>query len=141
MKKTIPAVLAALVITTLLAGGMFALGSGSFLTSASAAPVVTVNTQTAGDQASQVEQLQALVAEYQARETQYQSQIKEAADRINAANGQIDLANQQIQQYQTLLTDLQNSGLITLGTDGTVTINQQQSFSPFGDDHHNGARP
>lgn len=133
MKKTFPAVVAALAITICLAGGMFALNGGSLLGTASAAPVAT---QTVSDQVLNTDQSQ-LIAEFQAREAQYQAQITEAANQITAANQQIELANQQIQQYQALLTELQNNGLITLGSDGTVTINQQQDFSLFGDHHHN----
>ena len=138
MKKTFPAVIAALLITICLAGGMFAVGGKSFLNSASAAPAPT---QAVSAQGLPVDQSQAaLIAEYQARETQYQAQITDAANQITAANQQIALANQQIQQYQSLVSNLQNSGLITVGSDGTVTINQQQQglFSFFGGDDQGG---
>lgn len=135
MKKTFPAVVAALLITVCLAGGMFAVGGGSFLTSASAAPAAT---QVVAVQVPQTDPSQAaLIAEYQAREVQYQAQINEAVSRITTANQQVELANQQVQQYQALIADLQNQGLITVGSDGTVTVNQQQQgfFSFFGGDH------
>jgi peptidoglycan hydrolase CwlO-like protein len=133
MKKSIPAVLAALFITVCLAGGMFAVGGQSLLGSVSAASEATATPAAAQVTSTDVSQLQAQVAEYQAREVQYQAQLTEAASRI-------DTANQQIQQYQNVLAELQNSGLITLASDGTVTINQQQAFFPqFGEphgDHH-----
>ena len=137
MKKTIPAALAALVMTVCLGAGMFALTGGSFLSSVSAAPAPT-QTPAADVSALPADQ-QAIIAEYQAREAQYQAQIAEAANRINTANQQIELANQQLQSYQNLLAQLQDSGLITIGSDGTITINQpQQTGWGFGGhgDHH-----
>ena len=131
MKKTIPAALAALVITVCLGAGMFALTGGSFLSSASAAPAPT-QTPAADVSALPADQ-QAIIAEYQAREAQYQAQIAEAANRINTAN-------QQLQSYQNLLAQLQDSGLITIGSDGTIPINQPQQASGWGfgghGDHH-----
>ncbi len=136
MKKTFPAAVAALLITVCLAGGMFAVGGGSFLTPASAAPAVK---QAVAVQVPQTDSSHtALIAEYQAREVQYQAQINEAVSRITTANQQVELANQQIQQYQALIADLQNQGLITVSSDGTVTVNQQQQqgfFSIFGGEH------
>jgi hypothetical protein len=137
MKKTFPAVIAALLITVCLAGGMFAVGGGSLLNTANAAPAAT---QVTDSQAMQTVQAQAaLIAQYQAREVQYQAQINEAVSRITAANQQMGLANQQIGQYQNLLTSLQNSGVITVGSDGTITINPQQpqGFNLFGGGEHN----
>ncbi|MBI5964185.1 MAG: hypothetical protein HY863_11970 [Chloroflexi bacterium] len=135
MKKTIPAIVAALLITMLVAGGMFAVGGQALLGSASAASdaaVVPAQVQTT-DQTTQA--LQDQLAVYRARETQYQEQLKLAAQNITEANQQIELANQQIQQYQTLLTDLQNRGLITVAEDGTVSV-MEQAFFPGG--HHDG---
>ncbi len=131
MKKTIPAVLAALVITMLVAGGMFAVGGQALFGSVSAASEVTampVQVQTT-DQTTLA--LQDQLAVYQARDAQYQEQLNLASQNITQANEQIELANQQIQQYQTLLTDLQNRGLITIAEDGTISV-VEQAFIPGG---------
>lgn len=137
MKKQIPAVLAALLVTALLTGGMFAIIGGQ--SSANAASLAATATPVVQVTSTDTAQLQALVAEYQAREAQYQAQLSDAASRIDTANQQLATANQQIQEYQNVLTQLQNSGLITVGSDGSITVNQQQaSFPQFGD-HHDGA--
>ena len=131
MKKTIPAVLAALVITMLVAGGMFAVGGQALLGSVSVASEVTampVQAQTT-DQTTLA--LQNQLAVYQARDAQYQEQLNLASQNITQANEQIELATQQIQQYQTLLTDLQNRGLITIAEDGTISV-VEQAFIPGG---------
>ena len=131
MKKTVPAVLAALVITMLVAGGMFAVGGQALLGSVSVASEVTampVQAQTT-DQTTLA--LQNQLAVYQARDAQYQEQLNLASQNITQANEQIELANQQIQQYQTLLTDLQNRGVITIAEDGTISV-VEQAFIPGG---------
>jgi len=124
MKKTIPAFIAALLITAILGGGMFLMGQDALGTStakAEAAAIPQVSTEA-------VAQYEQIVAQYQTRETQYQGLIDQASQQITIANQQIELANQQIQQYQSLLQQLQNSGLITIANDGTVTVNQQSGF-------------
>lgn len=80
-------------------------------------------------------------AQYDQIIAQYQTQINQAVDQINSANQQIATADQQIQQYQSLLTQLQDSGLITIASDGTVTINQANQpgfFQPSGEHHEGG---
>lgn len=124
MKKTFPAFLAALLITSVVGVGMFLVGQnalGASIVMAAPASSSTLST----DAQAQIEQ--ALV-QYQTREAQYQTELQQAIDQINTANQQLDQANQQIQQYQNLLSQLQASGLITISSDGTVTINQPQAF-------------
>lgn len=129
MKKTLPAFLAALLITTMIGAGMFLVGQnalGASIVMAAPASSSTLST----DAQTQIEQ--ALV-QYQTREAQYQNELQQAIDQINTANQQLDQANQQIQQYQNLLSQLQASGLITISSDGIVTLNQPQTFnSQFG---------
>lgn len=136
MKKTVPALIAAVLVTVILGSGMFLIGQNA-TAKAAAANTVSVSVDTV----QQYEQLVAQVAQYQARETQYQAEIQQATTQINSANQQITTANQQIQQYQSLLAQLQNSGLITVANDGTVTINRsanQPGFLSFFSDHNDG---
>jgi len=121
MKKTLPAFLAALLITSILAAGMFLMGQDAQQTSAS----VLASNETATDLESEyLSQLEQTIQLYQDREVQYQTELNSAIERLDTANQQLSLSNQQIQEYQNLLTQLQDSGLITIANDGTVTINQ-----------------
>jgi peptidoglycan hydrolase CwlO-like protein len=128
MKKTISAFLAALLVTVLLAGVMVLVGQDALGTSTAKAEAAAA-TAVPADTVAQYEQL---ASQYEARETQYQAQINQAAAQINTAN-------QQIQQYQALLEQLQSMGLVTIGNDGSVTVNQasQPGFFPQGG-HHDG---
>ena len=127
MKKTIPALIAAVLVTGLLAGVMFLVGQDAFSTSTARAEAAAASTPVPADTVAQYQQI---VDQYKARETQYQAQIDQATQQINTAS-------QQIQQYQSLLEQLQSSGLITIARDGTVTVNQQ-SQPGFFPDHHGG---
>ena len=127
MKKILPAILAAGLMIAILGAGMFSIGQNSSLFVRSAAAEDTAPTAT---QSVDLDTLQNVVMQYQQRESQYQQQLQDAADRINSAEQQLAAANQQVQQYQQLLADLQNQGLITLGADGTVTINQMTFAEP-----------
>jgi hypothetical protein len=131
MKKSISALLAAVLVTGLLVVVMVLVGQDALGTSTAKAEAVTTSASAPVDAAAQYEQV---IAQYQSREAQYQAQL-------NQASGQINTANQQIQQYQSLLDQLQSSGLISIDSNGSVTINQpsQPGFSPFGD-HHGGGR-
>jgi len=114
MKKTIPALAAAFLITAFLAACMLLIGQDVLSTSsAAAAPAIS---------ASAASQIQQVLIQYQLRDAQYQGQINSAAAQITAANQQIQQANLQIQQYQSILTQLQERGLITIASDGTISI-------------------
>jgi len=134
MKKSIPAFVAALLITAILGTGMFLIGRDALGTSTAKAEAAATTSTVSADTVAQYEQV---VAQYQTRETQYQAQLNQASQQISTANQQLEAASQQIQQYQNLLSQLQNSGLITMSSDGTVTINQasQPGFLPFFGEH------
>jgi len=137
MKKIFPAFLAALLITTVMGVGMFLVGQDALGTSTALAASETSPALPADAQA----QIEQALVQYQTREIQYQNELQQAIDQINAANQQLDQANQQIQQYQNLLAQLQESGLITIGNDGTVTANQPantQAFNPQPGNHPEG---
>lgn len=137
MKKTIPAFIAALLITLVLGGGMFLMGQNALGTSTSqAAEAAAQTTQVSNETVAQYEQV---VQQYQAREAQYQDLVSQASQQIATANQQIELANQQLQQYQSVMQQLQSSGLITIANDGTITINQSSQsmfMQPPSGGHH-----
>lgn len=129
MKKTLPAFLAALLITTVIGAGMFLVGQNSLgvstvLAASESSPALSTDAQV---------QIEQALVQYQTREVQYQTELALAIDQINTVNQQLDQANQQIQQYQSLLSQLQDSGVITISSDGTVTANQpiyNQTINP-----------
>ncbi len=135
MKKTISAFIAAMLITVLLGGGMFLMGQDALGTSTVKAAAAT---QVSADTVAQYEQI---VAQYQTRETQYQNLINQASQQINTANQQVELARQQVEEYQSLLQQLQDDGVITIASDGTVTVNQTNTsafMQPPSGGHHGG---
>jgi len=128
MKKAFPAFLAVLVITAILGLGMFVIGQDALGVSGVQAAAGT-DTALTSDNLAQFEQI---LVQYQTREVRYQDELNNAVERIDAANQQLLQANQQIQEYQNLLAQLQSTGLITIASDGTITINQP-TFTQRGD--------
>jgi TolA-binding protein len=133
--KPLPAILASIVITAVIALGMLVIGVNALL-NPNTVPVVNASTSAdpAGSVAAvsdpsslssaanptadqQIAQLQALVKQYQAREQQYQTQLTNAAQ-------QLDQANQQLQSYQQLLTTLEQRGIIRLDQNGNIMISR-----------------
>jgi len=120
MKKTLPAFLAALIITVILGIGMLFVGQNTLNASASHTTTETITNL----QVDNVDQLEQVLDEYQKREAEYQNELNTAIERLTTANQQLSQANEQIQEYESLLAQLQDSGLITIANDGTVTVNQ-----------------
>jgi len=120
MKKTLPAFLAALIITVILGIGMLFVGQNTLNASASQTATETITNL----QVDNADQLDQVLGEYQKREAEYQNELNTAIERLTTANQQLSQANEQIQEYESLLAQLQDSGLITIANDGTVTVNQ-----------------
>ena len=116
MDRNIIALIAAIVVTALLGGGMYLLGQSPLAASEN----VITSTQTAFENAR-------IISEYQAREAQCTTQVESAAQRLNMANTQIQAANQQIKEYQSILNQLQEKGMVNIAPDGTITIQEQQN--------------
>ena len=114
MSKNISALIAAVLVTALLAGGMYYMGNNALVT----VDVIAASTQTAADN-------QKVLDEYQKRDNACTSQIKTAAAKLASANQKIEQSNQQIKQYQAILDQLQQQGLVAIAPDGTVTIANQ----------------
>lgn len=113
MDRNIIALIVAIVVTALLGGGMYLLGTSDL----SSAESAIVSTQTAFDNAK-------ILTEYENRDNKCSAQLKSAAQRLNQANKQIETANQQIQEYQSIFNQLQEKGLVSIAKDGTITIKQ-----------------
>jgi TolA-binding protein len=137
MKKQVTAFVAAIFITLCIALGIFAVSGVAFANSngAQASNVpgqsasTTVNasnvvSQTQIQQQQQIQQLQNLVAQYQQRDQQYQQREQQYQNQISQSNTQLTQAQQQLQQYQSLVTALEQRGLITVTGDGQVYINR-----------------
>lgn len=114
-KKNVSAILVAFLMTALVGTGMFAFGLNAFFnkdiqTASAATKPLEVNLDGATP-----EQLRAIIAEYQTREGQYLAQLTDAA-------GQLDQANAQVQNYQSLLNQLVQAGVIRIDRNGVVTV-------------------
>ncbi len=145
--KIIPAIFAALIITSLVGVAIFVVGANALfnqntlpilnapqtVSGAAAAAGAAGSAGTAGNaavsqqtgQQAQLQQLENLVQQYQQREKQYQTQLNDAAQRVNQAN-------QQVQQYQQLLEALQQQGVIRITADGQVLIPRSRGFDDGG---------
>lgn len=122
IKKTLPALVAALSMTIFIGLAILAFGLNALFNYKVSAVQAAVQSDSlvVVDQAI-VQDLQTTISQYQARETQYQSEIQKAA-------GQIDQVRQQNQQYQQLIQGLQNAGVIQITNDGGVIISRATNF-------------
>ena len=124
--KPLPAILFALAITLVVGVSMFAIGSNALLnpnqapilnspgvTDVSAASLTTADQNSVDQQ--KLAQLQDLVNQYQQREKQLQTELSDAAAQLNQAN-------QEVQQYQDVLTQLQQRGVIRITSDGQIML-------------------
>ncbi len=155
--KKLPAIIAAFVTTLVLACLMVAVVANALMnpntvqaadtpgqvtgvssanasgTNGSVSPVSDVTNNSAAAQA-QIQQLQSLVAQYQARDKQYQDREQQLLSQINQLKQTAQNANSQAQQYQNILGQLQQMGVIRITQSGQIFV---PSFSRngFGDDH------
>lgn len=132
--KHIPAFTAALAITLVVGFALFAIGVEAVFNSrvdavqAASSDLPVIDAQ----QIQDVQQLQELVTQYQAREQQYQSELQQAASQLNEAQAAD-------QQYQAILSGLQNAGLIQITPDGQIYLNRgssQQESAQGGSSEH-----
>lgn len=130
MKKSLVALLIALVMTGMVAVSVFAIG-GAVLHNQNGVTVSNSLAQGSGSanlsspvQSDQVSQLQNLVSQYQDREKQYQQREQQLQNQLAQANAQIQQDQQLIQQVQLLLRALQQRGVIRVTDDGHIFINQ-----------------
>ena len=133
MRKQIPALLAAFLMTGVIALSMGVVGVNALynsnsstvsnvpVTAAASAPVSATTMSGLVDQAK-ITQLQDLVNQYQAREQQYQQREQQYQQQLQTDQTQLVQATNQIQQFQQLLADLQDRGIISIDQNGTITI-------------------
>jgi TolA-binding protein len=130
MKRSMVAVLAALIITACVGVSIFAVGGAALFNkngspaSNSPAQTVNVSSSNSSQQADQIAQLQNLVSQYQDREKQYQQREQQLQSQLAQANAQVQADQQTVQQAQMLLDALQQRGLIRITNDGRIFINQ-----------------
>lgn len=121
MRKQITALLAAFLITGILALCIFVVGANALVNpngttvSNSAATTSPMDPATSAADQAQIAQLQNLITQYQAREQQYQAALQND-------NNQLSQAATEVQMIQQLLTELQNRGLIRIDNQGNITI-------------------
>ena len=121
MRKQIGALLAAILITGSIAMSMLVVGvnamtnmNGTAVSNTPAAVAAAGSTTTSSDQAL-IAQLQAQVAQYQTREQQYQAAL-------SSDNAQLTQAASELQTIQQLLAFLQSHGLISIDSQGQITV-------------------
>lgn len=129
MNKRLGALLAAVLTTACIGVAILAVGGAALFnptgTAAAQSPAqAAAVVNTSGDNAAQLQQLQALVGQYQAREQQYQAREQQYQQQLQAESGQIQQAQQQMQEIRSLLLALQQRGLISITADGQIVINE-----------------
>jgi uncharacterized protein YlxW (UPF0749 family) len=119
MKRQLPALLAAFLVTAFIALAMSVMSVNALFNPNSVA-VSDSSTSAKGQAAlspeqAQIQQLQARINEYQQREQQYQTLLERDQQQLQ------QLATQ-LQQFQQFLFELQNRGLIRVQDNGSVVI-------------------
>lgn len=142
--KKIPAFFAALLITGVVGLVMIGIGGSAFMNtktlpiqnSQNTTAIVTPTAQAQNvmvsapvDQTQTQAQTQAELAAYKAQLDQAIQRINDANSQIQSLQSQLDQANAAInaatattQNYQNILLQLQQRGLITIGSDGSITL-------------------
>ena len=129
MSKHAAALAAAVLISICAAVAIFAIG-GAALLNRSGVKAANAGAKGAGVsdaaivQRTQLEQMQVQILQYQAREEQYQQREQQYQQVLDEAQSKVQAAQEQSQQLQSLLNELQQRGLITIGSDGSIIINR-----------------
>jgi hypothetical protein len=128
MKKSLTAVLVAVLISSIVGVAILAIGgaayfnkNGTHVSNAQAAGGAELNTSRP---ALQADQLQQLVSQYQDREQQYKQREQQLQQQLADANTQIQNDEKLVQQTRMLIQALQQRGIIQITNDGRIFINQ-----------------
>ena len=128
MTKQVSALVAAMattaciIIAILIVGGAALFNPNGVAAAQSPAQAAQAMSSDAGG--TQVQQLQALVAQYQSRETQYQAREQQYQQQLDAASSQVQQAQEQMREIRSLLSVLQQRGIISITADGQIVINR-----------------
>jgi peptidoglycan hydrolase CwlO-like protein len=127
MKKQLPALIAAVLMTVFIALVMVVTSANALLNKNAVDPSNSASTSAATEAASnasqaQIKQLQDRINEYAQREQQYQQREQQAQQTISNDQQQLQQAALQVQQIQQLLSALQDRGLIRIQNNGTILI-------------------
>ncbi len=132
MKKQLPALVAAILMTAFIALIMVVTSANALLNKNGVDPSnsASVGTSTSTDSVSstsqaQIKQLQDRINEYAQREQQYQQREQQYQQTIGSDQLQLQQAAVQFQQIQQLLSALQDRGLIRIQNNGTILITGQ----------------
>jgi ABC-type transport system involved in cytochrome bd biosynthesis fused ATPase/permease subunit len=129
MSKNAAALVAAVLISICAGAAIFMVGGAALLNRTGVTPSnSSAKSPGASDVAlverTQLEQMQVQILQYQAREQQYQQREQQYRQVLDEAQAQVQAAQAQEQQMQMLLNQLQQRGLISVGPDGTILVNQ-----------------
>ena len=129
MKKQLPALLAAIIMTGLITLVMFVTSANALFnqntvdvansTSSTDSAAVVSNTTASQEQ---ITQLQNRINEYAQREQQYQQREQQLQQTIQNDQAQVQQAGEQLQQIQQLLMALQARGLIRIQGNSIMII-------------------
>ena len=128
MSKRIAALVAAILSTACIGIAILAVGGAALFnpngTAAAQSPAqASTVAASSGSSQDQVQQLQALLAQYQDREQQYQAREQQLQQQLQDASDQVQQAQQQMQEVRSLLIALQQRGLISITGNGQIVIN------------------
>jgi len=120
MKKRLPALVAAFLITAFItlamgAVSLNALFNPNSVAASNKAGVAAASSAPSSLQQAQIQQLQARIQEYQQREQQYQTQLQNDQQQIQQAGAEV-------QQFKQFVLALQARGVIQIQPDGSVAI-------------------
>jgi uncharacterized protein YlxW (UPF0749 family) len=132
MKKQLPALITAILVTGFIALVMVVTSVNALFnknsTAVSNSPTVSQNAAASNVASSmeqaQIKQLQDRINEYQKREQQYQQLLQTDQSQLQQAQAQLQQASAQMEQFKNFVLVLQQRGLITIQSDGSVTINR-----------------
>ena len=132
MKKQLPALVAAILMTAFIALAMVVTSANALLNKNAVDPLnsAAASTGTSIDSVSnasqaQIKQLQDRINEYAQREQQYQQREQQYQQTLASDQLQLQQAAVQLQQIQQLLSALQDRGLIQITNNGTILITGQ----------------
>jgi TolA-binding protein len=129
MKKQLPALVAAILMTAFIALAMIVTSANALMNkntvdpsnSASASTSAATDSIPSANQA-QIKQLQDRINVYAQREQQYQQREQQYQQKLQDNQLRVQQAAAQLQQIQQLLSALQDRGLIRIQNNGTILI-------------------